>query len=119
MEESVRTGASANEVSTLEADDSRTGDDSIVGGTPVVVKKTRGRGRGKATKLGNRTTSNASLASYEDTENEGEVGGRSRANTGIARKGRVTRRSKLELNHLEEEQEAEKKPARKRGGASS
>ena len=34
---------------------------------------TRGRGRGKATKLGNRTTSNASLASYEDTENEGEV----------------------------------------------
>merc|ERR1719204_3023543 len=89
-EESVRTGASSNEVSTLEADDSRTGDDSIVGGTPVVVKK---------------------------------VGGRSRANTGIARKGRVTRRSKLELNHLEEEQqvekEAEKKPARKRGGVSS
>merc|ERR1719204_24071 len=121
-EESVRTGASSNEVSTLEADDSRTGDDSIVGGTPVVVKKTRGRGRGKATKLGNRTTSNASLASYEDTENEGEVGGRSRANTGIARKGRVTRRSKLDFNHLEEEQvekEAEKKPARKRGGASS
>ena len=62
-EESVRTGASSNEViflpwdvkldpgvcedyliltlqvSTLEADDSRTGDDSIVGGTPVVVKK--------------------------------------------------------------------------------
>ena len=35
--------------------------------------QTRGRGRGKATKLGNRTTSNASLASYEDTENEGEV----------------------------------------------
>ena len=33
-----------------------------------------------------------------------QVGGRSRANTGIARKGRVTRRSKLELNHLEEEQ---------------
>ena len=26
-------------MSTLEADDSRTGDDSIVGGTPVVVKK--------------------------------------------------------------------------------
>merc|ERR550534_2200399 len=59
-EESVRTGVSSNEVSTLEADDSRTGDDSIVGGTPVVVKKTRGRGRGKATKLGNRTTSNES-----------------------------------------------------------
>ena len=33
-----------------------------------------------------------------------QVGGRSRANTGIARKGPVTRRSKLELNHLEEEQ---------------
>ena len=86
-----------------------------------MVKKTRGRGRGKATKLGNRTTSNASLASYEDTENEGEVAGRPRANT-LARKGRVTRRSKLEANTEEEqvEKEAEKKPgSRKRGGASS
>merc|ERR1719189_3570943 len=120
-DDGARTGASSNEVSTLEADDSRTGDDSLVGGTPVVVKKTRGRGRGKATKLGNRTTSNASLASYEDTENEGEVAGRPRANT-LARKGRVTRRSKLEANMEEEqvEKEAEKKPgSRKRGGASS
>ena len=51
-----------------------------------------------------------------------QVGGRPRANT-LARKGRVTRRSKVEAN-LEEDQlekEAEKKPAvsRKRGGASS
>jgi len=123
-DEGARTGASSNEVSTLEADDSRTGEDSFVGGTPVVQKKTRGRGRGKATKLGNRTTSNASLASYEDTENEGEVAGRPRANT-LARKGRVTRRSKVEINNLEEKEsnlEVEKKPAavsRKRGGASS
>ena len=34
------------------------------------LQTTKGRGRGRATKLGNRTTSNASLASYEDTENE-------------------------------------------------
>ena len=51
-----------------------------------------------------------------------QVAGRPRANT-LARKGRVTRRSKLEANMEEEEleKEAEKKPAasRKRGGASS
>ena len=51
------------------------------------------------------------------------MAGRPRANT-LARKGRVTRRSKLEANLDEEqlEKEAEKKPAaasRKRGGASS
>ena len=51
-----------------------------------------------------------------------QVAGRPRANT-LARKGRVTRRSKLEANMEEEDLEkvAEKKPAasRKRGGASS
>ena len=49
------------------------------------------------------------------------MAGRPRANT-LARKGRVTRRSKLEANMEEEqvEKEAEKKPgSRKRGGASS
>ena len=54
-----------------------------------------------------------------------QVAGRPRANT-LARKGRVTRRSKLEALNLEEMEqfekvEVEKKPAgsRKRGGASS
>ena len=51
-----------------------------------------------------------------------QVAGRPRANT-LARKGGVTRRSKLEANMEEEDLEkvAEKKPAasRKRGGASS
>ena len=51
------------------------------------------------------------------------MAGRPRANT-LARKGRVTRRSKVEINILEEESnlEVEKKPSavsRKRGGASS
>ena len=54
-----------------------------------------------------------------------QVAGRPRANT-LVRKGRVTRRSKLEALNLEEMEqfeklEVEKKPAasRKRGGASS
>ena len=53
---------------------------------------------------------------------EFKAGGRPRANTLVTRKGRVTRRSKLEANFDEVEKEVEKKPAtgsRKRGGASS
>ena len=80
----------------VEADDSKT-DNSLIEGTPVVKRKTGGRGRGR----GSRTTrSMASLASFEDSNTENEPdGGRPRV-ASVSRKARVTRKSSKSVSVL-------------------
>ena len=114
------TGLTSAETSTLEADDSKT-DTSLteLHGTPL-TKKGRGRGRGRDRAA---RTSNASLASFEDsnTENDPEVG--KTRNGNVSRKARVTRNtrkgrnSSMSESHLDMDNSQNQEPENSSSGS--
>ena len=85
---------------TLEADDSKT-DTSMIENTPV-VKKGKGRARGRNIRG---KSSTASLASFEDSNTENEPDVTRPRTTSVSRKGRVTRKTSKPDLSLQEENE--------------
>ena len=86
---------------TLEADNSKT-DTSMIENITPVVKKGKGRARGRNIRG---KSSTASLVSFEDSNTENEPDVTRPRTTSVSRKGRVTRKTSKQDISLQEENE--------------